>query len=59
MAELTEVLAKPAPEAFTYNDDVTTEALAELRRRNRAKLSKGKWRIVDGDKLVGSRGLDG
>ena len=37
-----------APEAYDYHDDVTPEAIAQLRAEADEILSKGEWTTIDG-----------
>ncbi len=36
------------PEAYEYDDDVTPEAIAQLRAEADEILSKGEWTTIDG-----------
>lgn len=36
------------PEAYDYDDDVTPEAIAQLRAEADEILSKGEWTTIDG-----------
>ena len=39
---------KPCADAFAYEDDVTKEAVDEIRKRAVEVLKKGKWKLVEG-----------
>jgi hypothetical protein len=40
--------AQCPPEAYEYDDDVTPEAIAQLRAEADEILSKGKWTTIEG-----------
>lgn len=35
------------PEAFDYNDDVSTETVTEIRATRGVDVSNGKWKVID------------
>lgn len=40
--------AKFPPEAFEYNDDVTTEVVKKLKAERGVDTSDKRWRVIDG-----------